>query len=288
MTSKYLLENDPETIVYNTLSGYLIKFLSEHGPQPFEIIDKLATSQYGNLRKLSGHLYTGNVHKAVKGALTANGLFEEVTIQLTDQAKARKVSEDIDIEDRTIETPKPTIKWQVCEEAAKQYIQEKVQQVTEQQNKLLEKKKYKIQTTTFKDSEKSEISSTGKYSQQKSKIENKRDSKLQSKREIYTKLNKFVNSLDSEKEKEIVGTKSDTVKMMSRRLDKVMKSDKPISANQLPEQLMGAMQLYSFFRNTKDQGTIQALSLGLNQLSQSIQKLDAETRQNQDGNNCSS
>lgn len=77
-TQKYLREHTAEEIVYNTLWGILIKFIRKNGPQPLEILVKLVTAEYKNIRKLSGHYYTGNILKSVKGALTSNGLFKMV------------------------------------------------------------------------------------------------------------------------------------------------------------------------------------------------------------------
>lgn len=125
-TTQYMIENTPLEIVNNTLSGLLIKFLRENGPQPIDVLQKLLTSEYTKIRKLSGHLYNGNMNKALKGALTANGLFEMITLS-----------------DQEVESPsgEQTIAWKIVEEAAEKYIVEKVKQVTEQRNKVLRKQK---------------------------------------------------------------------------------------------------------------------------------------------------
>lgn len=132
-TTKYILERSPEEIVNNTLSGLLVKFLRENGPQPLEILSKLVTSEYPNLRKLSGHTYNGNVAKALKGALTANGLFEPIEAASSEFNKS-----EANRSDRSACQRQDTV-WKVIEEMAERYIEEKVNQVKAQRNSIINK-----------------------------------------------------------------------------------------------------------------------------------------------------
>jgi hypothetical protein len=127
-TKKYIMSLTAEEVVYNTLWGFLIKFIRENGPQLFRELEKLIYSEYKNIRKLSGHMYTGNVHKAVKGALTANGLFTQVApVDEKEQSQSNCSP--------TKNSINPNAYWTVVEEVAQRLIDEKVEQVLKQQNK---------------------------------------------------------------------------------------------------------------------------------------------------------
>lgn len=129
-TKKYIVSKTAEQIVYNTLWGYLIKFIRENGPQPFRVLETVIHAEYKNIRKLSGHLYTGNVHKAVKGALTANGLF--ALVHLVDENEQNDLNWNSAINSTNLDAY-----WRVDEEVAKKFIYEKIKQVLRQQNKWI-------------------------------------------------------------------------------------------------------------------------------------------------------
>jgi hypothetical protein len=134
-TTKYLLENSSEEIVNNSLSGLLIKFLRENGPQNYQILLKLVTSQYSIIRKLSGHRYTGDIKRALKGALTANGLFT----QLDSDFNAEGESNSSNFFSQNLSTV-----WKVVEPVTSQYLIEKQSQVEQQKQKLMEKRRYNL------------------------------------------------------------------------------------------------------------------------------------------------
>lgn len=129
-TKKYIISKTAEQIVYNTLWGFLIQFIRENGPQPFRVLETVIHAQYKNIRKHSGHLYTGNVHKAVKGALTANGLF--VQVHFVERKEQNDLSRTAGINSSNFDAY-----WTVDEEVAQKFIYEKIKQVLKQQNKWL-------------------------------------------------------------------------------------------------------------------------------------------------------
>ena len=136
-TQRYLLQHSSEEIVFNTLWGLLIKFIRSNGPQSFSTLEKLVTCEYKNIRKLSGHHYTGNIKKSLKGALTSNGLFSSIEDSNTNGMKDSNHS-DSSSSKRT-KTDGNTI-WKVVEDVAGEFIRDKIAQVNKQKLKLKSKK----------------------------------------------------------------------------------------------------------------------------------------------------
>lgn len=183
MTTKYLTSNSVEEIVNNTLTGFLIKFIRENGAQPFDVLLRLVSSQYSSLRKLSGHMYSGNVMKSLKGALTANGLFEEINVRSNNAASdsLKTFPFGAGNNEMSASNPAAQTKWDIIDLAAESYLEEKMSQVVEQKNQLLHKSSYKIQNVSEKDSDVLENYSPVKFSKQRSDICSLRDSKLERK-----------------------------------------------------------------------------------------------------------
>jgi len=75
----YLVSNDEEDLLRNTIPGALIKILREKGPLSQEEIVWHLQEKYKRMRNLQGQLYKSSLDKAVKGALTGgNEIFEEI------------------------------------------------------------------------------------------------------------------------------------------------------------------------------------------------------------------
>ena len=72
----YFTANSEEELVKNTLSGFLIEHIGEHGPCAEEELLAALHTVYGKLRRSSGHAYGGDMLRSLRSALSANDLFE--------------------------------------------------------------------------------------------------------------------------------------------------------------------------------------------------------------------
>lgn len=72
----YFTVNSEEELVKNTLSGFLIEHIGEHGPCSEDDLITALHTVYGKLRRSSGHAYGGDMLRSLKSALSANDLFE--------------------------------------------------------------------------------------------------------------------------------------------------------------------------------------------------------------------
>ena len=276
-TTQYLIENTPEEIVYNTLTGLVIKFIRENGPQPFDTLLKLVTAKYHTLRKLSGQFYTGDTYKALRGTLTSNGLFQEIKnnpmlygnteVNLNKKKEQDKFKFD---SNKSIYS-----NWNIIESSVQEYLNDKISMIVEKRRSLISKSKFKIKGDESLEQERIDSISQNKFSLKKSSIESKREMSVSNKSEIYNKINSFINQLSPDEEEKFIEKKSSTVKMLSRHLDKYNKSTSLPSTEDIPEQLLGALQLYAFFRDSKDSNSLKSLSENLNKLSQCINKLNS-------------
>jgi len=270
-TTKYLLDSTPEYIVDNTLSGLLIKFLRENGAQTFKILLKLVISQYDTIRKLSGHLYTSDVKRSLNGALTSNGLFEQVHTSEA-EGEDRLNSSMKSISNQSL-NHKDDTSWKVIDKNAQVYLDEKLKQVKDQREKLFAKHKYKIKEAN--NSEFQDYSSIENSSRNKLDLQINRDIKVQQKKLTYMKLNTYVNEMSSEEEEKHLSSKSNTMSMLTYKLAKATQEQEVLNNENLPEQVQGAMQVYSYFRDILTTNSFKNLNLGLNALTQSINSLNA-------------
>lgn len=272
-TQKYILDNTPEFIVDNTLSGLLIKFLKENGPQPFRILEKLVKSEYRNIRKLSGYMYTGDFKRALKGALISNGLFEQVDPQDEGEYNYYRYS---DANSSSGSAIKLEAYWSVVQHAADAYLNEKVRQITEKRNSLLSNRGLKFKENSVTDSDNLDVYSLGHSSRHKLDLETLRDTKLDRKKMIYEKLDKYVNRLSKDEEEKTIDSKNDTLNLLTLKVAQADKPGEVLSKNEIPDQLLGAMQVYSFFRDSLlPKNSVDHLGQSLNALSQIINALNS-------------
>mmetsp|Transcript_41833 Transcript_41833/g.40184 ORF Transcript_41833/g.40184 Transcript_41833/m.40184 type:complete len:87 (-) Transcript_41833:749-1009(-) len=72
----YISSLSEEQLMKNTLTGYLINLLKEKGAMKFEDICEYLENCYHKLRKPGGSKYESDMKKALRAALSANGIFE--------------------------------------------------------------------------------------------------------------------------------------------------------------------------------------------------------------------
>ena len=78
LLTQYLTSLSEEQLVANTLTGFLISKIRQEGEMSFEQILSALETVYPSLRRPNGQLYTTDITRSLKGALSANGLFEQV------------------------------------------------------------------------------------------------------------------------------------------------------------------------------------------------------------------
>lgn len=276
-TTQYLINGSPEEIVDNTLTGFVIKHIRDNGPQDFDTLFWFVKEKYQSLRKLSGHAYTGNIKKALKGTLTANGLFHEIKFDSLQTDGKAELQKDANCEEFESQNKQPIVSyWNIIENAVNEYLKEKIKIVSEKQLKMIKKSSYQITNKHDADQSIDENKSIDRFSISKPSIKSNREGKISNKKAIYNKLNSFINDLAPDEEEQFIGKKSKIVKQLTRNWNKANSSSNPLSPEDIPEQLLGALQLYAFFRDSKDSDPLKSLNVNLNKLSQCINKLNSD------------
>jgi hypothetical protein len=74
--TNYLSSLSEEQLVKNTLTGFLIYLLREKGALSIEEVSEYVEEKYSTLRKPSGKLYSSDMKRSLKSALSSNKLFE--------------------------------------------------------------------------------------------------------------------------------------------------------------------------------------------------------------------
>lgn len=87
---------------------------------------------------------------------------------------------------------------------------------------------------------------------------------------MFLKLDRYVTQLKTDEEEKYSQSQKTTLNMLANA------SHKELSAEVIPEQLMGALQLYGYFRDHLKQDPVAFLTQGLDALTKSITALDAK------------
>ena len=181
-TTQYLINNSPEEIVDNTLTGFVIKHIRENGPQSFDTLLWLVSSKYQSLRKLSGHIYTGNISKALKGTLTANGLFQEIKFASLQVNENVELQHDPQIWQNENLNNQPIVSyWNIIENAVEEYLNEKIKIVSDKRSKVINKSSYKIEHKEQSEQDLEENGSIERLSLSKPSIKSNRETKFSNK-----------------------------------------------------------------------------------------------------------
>lgn len=252
-TISYLLDHSESQILYNTVNGYLLKYLTENGPKTLNQLYSKVYPRYGEFRKLTGHLYTGTVDKTIKGALSSNGLFKKVMV-------GDGISND------TIE------QWQVIPEQSEIYIKDKLEQINNTKSKLEGKRKGKPR---------SKFSDTNEIEQDRSSITShfKTPKKVDKVDKVYAALNHHYVTQSVINDS---STKDQTISDLKLTNDM---TNKP-KFSELSHNLQSLLQVYGHFRiqilgdknmpvqtspNSGVKASINQLSLELNKLTKSVE-----------------
>lgn len=89
---------------------------------------------------------------------------------------------------------------------------------------------------------------------------------------IFKKLNSYVTQLAPDEEEKYISGKDETLNQLNSAENAAERAQ---NAEGVPEQLMGALQLYGYFRNRIRQDPLKSLKEGLSALEKSINALSA-------------
>lgn len=133
MLTQYLTSLTEQQLVNNTLTGFLINLLRmpknrKIGLTLEDIIESVAPV-YGQLRRPSGQLYSSsesqnrnNIHRRVKCALSANGLFENFDRPIVNTTGVKRKGKTLN---KKINLPTVNV-WRVKEPQASDYLQQEI------------------------------------------------------------------------------------------------------------------------------------------------------------------